>query len=165
MADEGLSESWATIWEALADAQPDHTAVVIGETELTWREYDRRSAKLAAALAGRGVGTDTRVAQLMFNCPEYMESVYAAFKLRASPVNVNYRYKAPEIAYICDNAGAEVLVFHGSLGERVAEAVAAMPTVRVLLQVDDGTPLIEGAKWYHEVIESAEPAPRIERSA
>ncbi|MGI9643679.1 MAG: AMP-binding protein, partial [Ilumatobacteraceae bacterium] len=114
--------------------------------------------------SARGVGHDTRVAQLMFNCPEYMESVYAAFKLRASPVNVNYRYKAPEIAYICDNAGAEVLVFHGSLGARVAEAVPSMPTVRVLLQVDDGTPLIEGAEWYHDVVAATEPAPRIERS-
>jgi fatty-acyl-CoA synthase len=100
----------------------------------------------------------------MYNCPEYLESSYAAFKLRATPVNVNYRYKAPEIAYICDNAGAEVLVFHGSLGPQVADAVASMPTVRALLQVDDGTPLVEGAEWYHDVVEGSEPAARIERS-
>lgn len=161
---EGLSESWATIWEALADAQPDHTAVVIGGREVTWRDYDHRAAQLAGALSARGVGSGTRVAQLMFNCPEYMESVYAAFKLRASPANVNYRYKAPEIAYICDNADAEVLVFHGSLGARVAEAVPMMPSVRVLLQVDDGTPLIEGAQWYHEIVDAAAPAVRVERS-
>jgi acyl-CoA synthetase (AMP-forming)/AMP-acid ligase II len=160
----GLSESWATLWEALVDAQPDHTAVVIGDRELTWRDYDHRSAQLATALGERGVGHDTRVAQLLFNCPEYMESVYAAFKLRATPVNVNYRYKAPEIAYICANAGAEALVFHGSLGERVAEAVPDIPSLRTLLQVDDGTPLIEGAEWYHDAIEAAEPAPRIARS-
>ena len=79
-------------------------------------------------------------------------------------MNVNYRYKAPEIAYICDNAGAEVLVFHGSLGERVAEAVASMPTVRILLQVDDGSPLVSGAEWYHELVAAAEPAVRIARS-
>ena len=116
------------------------------------------------ALSARGVGSGTRIAQLMFNCPEYTESVYAAFKLRASPANVNYRYKAPEIAYICDNARAEVLVFHGSLGARVAEPVPMMPSVRALLQVDDGTPLIEGAQWYHEVVDAAAPAARVERS-
>ena len=102
--------------------------------------------------------------RLMYNCPEYLESSYAAFKLRATPVNVNYRYKAPEIAYICDNAGAEALVFHGSLGPQVAAAVTSMPTVRTLLQVDDGTPLVEGAEWYHDVVEGSEPAARIERS-
>ena len=159
-----LSENWATLWEAFADAQPEQVAVVVGEQSLTWQQLDDRAARLASVLSGRGIGQGTRVAQLMFNCPEYLESAYAAFKLRATPVNVNYRYKAPEIAYICDNAGAEVLVFHGSLGERVAEAVASMPTVRILLQVDDGSPLVSGAEWYHELVAAAEPAVRIARS-
>ncbi len=160
----GMSENWATLWEAFADAQPEHTAVVIGEHEQTWRELDDRAARLAGALGERGAGADTRIAQLMFNCPEYLESAYAAFKLRATPVNVNYRYKAPEIAYICENAGAEVLVFHGSLGDRVAEARSMIPTLTTLVQVDDGSPLIEGAEWYHEIVEAAAPAERIERS-
>ncbi len=159
-----LSENWATLWEALADAQPDATAVVVGEHVTNWRDLDAGAARLAQALTERGIGHDTRVAQLMYNCPEYLESTYAAFKVRASPVNVNYRYKAPEIAYICDNAGAEVLIFHGSLADRVGEARASMPTVRVLLQVDDGSPLLDGAAWYHEVRDAASPAPRIDRS-
>jgi acyl-CoA synthetase (AMP-forming)/AMP-acid ligase II len=161
---QGLSENWATLWEAFADAQPDHTAVVIGTQTQTWRELDDRAARLASALEQRGAGVGTRIAQLMYNCPEYLECIYAAFKLRATPVNVNYRYKAPEIAYICDNAEAQALVFHGSLGERVAEALASMPTVTTLLQVDDGSPLVEGAEWYHDVVAASEPAQRIERS-
>ena len=161
---QGLSENWATLWEAFADAQPDHTAVVIGTQTQTWRELDDRAARLASALEKRGAGVGTRIAQLMYNCPEYLECIYAAFKLRATPVNVNYRYKAPEIAYICDNAEAQALVFHGSLGERVAEALASMPTVTTLLQVDDGSPLVEGAEWYHDVVAASEPAQRIERS-
>jgi fatty-acyl-CoA synthase len=161
---EGLSENWATLWEAFADAQPDHTAVVIGQHTQTWRDLDDRAARLARALAERGAGVGTRIAELLYNCPEYLESIYAAFKLRATPVNVNYRYKAPEIAHICNDAGAEVLVFHGSLGERVAEARAVMPTVTVLVQVDDGSPLIDGAEWFHEIVESSAPAERIERS-
>ena len=161
---DGLSENWATLWEAFADAQPDQTAVVVGNVSQTWRELDDRAARLASALADRGCAVGTRIAQLMYNCPEYLESSYAAFKLRATPINVNYRYKSPEIAYICDNAGAEVLVFHGSLGPQVADAVASMPSVRALLQVDDGTPLVEGAEWYHDVIEHSDPAARIERS-
>ena len=161
---QGLSENWATLWEAFADAQPDHTAVVIGTQKQTWRELDDRAARLTTALQERGTGVGTRIAQLMYNCPEYLESAYAAFKLRATPVNVNYRYKAPEIAYICNNAEAEVIVFHGSLGERVAEAHESMPTVTTLIQVDDGSPLIEGAVWYHDIVAAAEPAARIERS-
>jgi 3-oxocholest-4-en-26-oate---CoA ligase len=160
----GLSENWATLWEAFADAQPDQTALVVGTASLTWRELDDRAARLAAALDARGAGVGTRIAQLMFNCPEYLESSYAAFKLRATPVNVNYRYKAPEIAYICDNAGAEVLIFHGSLGERVAEAATMVSSLHTLVQVDDGSPLVTGAIWYHELVAAAQPAARIERS-
>ena len=159
-----LSENWATLWEALADAAPDATAVVVGDRVLDWKSLDHGAARLAQGLCDRGVLQDMRVAQLMYNCPEYLESTYAAFKLRASPVNVNYRYKAPEIAYICDNARAEVLVFHGSFADRVAEARSLMPSVRVLLQVDDGTPLLDGAEWYTAVRDAASPMPRIERS-
>lgn len=160
----GLSENWATLWEAFADAQPDHVAVVVGEHETTWRELDAGAARVATAFGDRGIGKDTRVAQLMFNCPEYLESAYAAFKVRASPVNVNYRYKSPEIAYICNNAGAEVLIFHGAMADRVDRARASMPSVRVLLQVDDGSPLLDGAEWYHEARDASAPADRIERS-
>ncbi len=160
----GLSENWATLWEAFADAQPEHTAVVIGAQTQTWRELDDRAARLATALQERGAGVGTRIAQLMYNCPEYLESIYAAFKLRATPVNVNYRYKAPEIAHICNDAGAEVLLFHGSLGARVAEARSSMPTVTSLVQVDDGSPLVDGAEWFHEIVDASAPAERIERS-
>jgi fatty-acyl-CoA synthase len=159
-----LSENWATLWEALADAQPHHVAVVVGDTSMTWQHFDDRAARLAAVLGSQGVATGTRVAQLMFNCPEYLESSYAAFKLRATPVNVNYRYKGHEIAHVCDDAGAEVLVFHGSLADRVADARPSMPTVRVLLQVDDGSPLLDGAQWYHELVAAAHPAARLGRS-
>ena len=159
-----LSENWATLWEALADAAPDATAVVVGDHVLDWKSLDLGAARLAQGLCDRGVVQGTRVAQLMYNCPEYLESTYAAFKLRASPVNVNYRYKAPEIAYICDDARAEVLVFHGSFADRVAEARSLMPSVRVLLQVDDGSPLLDGAEWYHEVRDAASPMERIDRS-
>ena len=159
-----LSENWATLWEALADAAPEATAVVVGDHVTDWQSLDRGAAQLAQGLRDRRVDHDARVAQLMYNCPEYLESTYAAFKVRASPVNVNYRYKAPEVAYICDNADAEVLVFHGSLANRVDEARASMPTVRVLLQVDDGSPLLDGAEWYHEVRDASSPMARIDRS-
>ena len=159
-----LSESWATLWEALADAQPDHVAVVVGDQQMRWRDLDHRAACLAGALGERGIAPDAKVAQLLYNCPEYLETVYAAFKLRATPVNVNYRYLSDEVAYILTNSDTEVVVFHGSLGDRLAGALERVPTLHTLIQVDDGSPLVDGAVWYHDVIDSAVPAERIERS-
>jgi fatty-acyl-CoA synthase len=159
-----LSENWATLWEALADAQPDHVAVVVGDHELRWSEFDDRAAQLAGAFVAIGVDAGTRVAQLLYNSTEYIEAVYASFKLRATPVNVNYRYLGPEIAHVLANCGAEVLVFHGSLADRVEVARPLCPALTTLIQVDDGAPLLPGARWYHELMSEAVPAPRIERS-
>jgi len=92
-----LSENWATLWEAIAARQPDHVAVVLGDVEMRWRDLDARAARLAAALSAHGIGAGDKVAQLMYNCPEYLESTFAAFKVRASTVNVNYRYRPPEV--------------------------------------------------------------------
>ncbi len=159
-----LSENWATLWEALADAQPHHVAVVVGDRQMRWCDLDERAAKLAGALTAEGIGAGSKVGQLLYNCTEYLETVYALFKVRATPVNVNYRYLADEIAYILDNADAEVIVFHGSLGERLAGASEHLPHLRLLLQVDDGSPLVPGARWYHDFLDDGAPAPRIERS-
>ena len=159
-----LSESWATLWEAIADDLPDHAAVVVGDRRLTWRELDQRAGHLAAGLAGLSVGRDVKVAQLLYNCPEYLETVYAAFKLRAVPLNVNHRYLADEIVHVLGNADAEVLVFHGSLADRVAEARSRLPRLRAVVQVDDGSALLDGAHRYEDLVAASEPAPRIERS-
>ena len=111
-----LDESWATLWEALADAQPDHRAVVIGDHSLTWRELDDRASRLAAHLSSSaGIGPGDKVGQLMYNCPEYLESAYASFKVSASTVNVNYRYKAPEIVHVLSDSGARALVYHSAM--------------------------------------------------
>lgn len=159
-----LSDNWATLWESLADAQPDHVAVVVGNVHVRWSELDDTAARLATAFSVNGVTTHTRVAQLLFNCPEYLQTVYAAFKQRAVPVNVNYRYLPAEIAHVLTDSNAEVLVFHGSLAERAAAAAAISPQVRLLVQVDDGQPLLAGAVWFHDLITANEPAERIERS-
>jgi len=159
-----LDENWATLWEALADAQPDHVAVVIGDQKLTWRTLDDRASRLAAALSAAGVGTDDKVGQLMYNCPEYLESAYAAFKVRASTVNVNYRYKAPEIVHVLSDSGAKALVYHAAFRDVVAEARRSLPALTCLIEVDDEGSVPDSAARYEDLIGVNDPMPRIERS-
>ena len=56
----------------------------------------------------------------LYNAPEYAETNFAALKFRGVPINVNYRYLDDELHYLLDNADVEALVFHRSLGDRVA---------------------------------------------
>ena len=161
-----LDESWATLWEALAAAQPDHVAVVIGDQHITWAELDGRASRLATVLSEYEVGLDAKVGQLLYNCPEYLESAYASFKVRASTVNVNYRYKAPEIVHVLSDSGATALVFHSSFADVVDEARKSLPNLKLLLQVDagDGHALLDGAVPYEPTLVAARPAAPIERS-
>lgn len=162
-----VSESWASLWEALADAQPDQIAVVLGDQEIRWSELDDHAARLSSVFAEHGVKQGSRVAQLLYNDAAYLESVYALFKLRATPVNVNYRYLVNEVAYILNNSEAEVLLYHASLADRVEGLKELVPSLRSLIRVDDldgREPLPSGHIDYATAISSAPLAPRIERS-
>jgi 3-oxocholest-4-en-26-oate---CoA ligase len=153
-------ESFATVWERVADAIPDALAVVQGDHRVTYGEVEVRAARLAAGLAELGVGPDIKVALYLHNCPEYMECLFALSKLRAVPANVNFRYLDDELAQLVDNADTEVLVYHRSLRERVVGARARMPRLRHLVELDDDHAHSE----YEELVRSHAPAPRIERS-
>ena len=159
-----MNQNYSTLWERIADAVPDHTALVHGERHLSWREFDDRAARLAAALAGLGVGHDSKVAFYLYNGHEYVEATHATFKLRAVPANVNYRYLEEELEYLLDNSDAEVLLFHGSLADRVKSVRDRAPKLKAVVQVDDGSPRLDGALDYEDLITSHDPAPRIERS-
>ena len=154
----------ATLWESFADAVGDREALVCGESRCTWREFDDRAARLAAAFTAAGLKTDSKVGLYLYNCNEYLESQFAAFKLRAVPVNINYRYLDDELLYLLDNSDSEILVFHRGLGDRVARVMDRASKVKLWIEVDDAGDTVPGAVAYESLIGSHEPAPRIRRS-
>jgi acyl-CoA synthetase (AMP-forming)/AMP-acid ligase II len=155
--------NWATIFESVADALPERVALIQGDRERTWAELDERAARLAGAMRAAGLGPDSKVASYLYNSNEYVEGLLGTFKLRAVPVNVNYRYLEEELVYLLDNSDAEALLFHGALSEFVAKIAGRAPKLKLLIQVDDGAPLIEGAVEYESLLAAHEPMERIER--
>jgi 3-oxocholest-4-en-26-oate---CoA ligase len=159
-------DSYATVWEAIADVIPEAPVAIQGERRDTWGELEDRAARLAGALAANGVGPGTHVALYLFNCPEYAEVVFACLKLRAVPANVNFRYRASELVALLDNADAEVVVYHEALADRVAAALPQLPKLRLLIGIDDDSheiASVPGALDYRRVVATHEPAPRIPR--
>ena len=90
--------NWSSIWDRLAAAVPDAPAIVESRRTLCYRELEDRAARLAGAFDRLGIGSGDAVCICHYNQAEYLEAVYAAFKLGAIPVNLNYRYKARELA-------------------------------------------------------------------
>ncbi len=156
---------YATLWESIADAIGDRTALVCGDTRRSWTEYDQRASRLAAAFSSAGLGPDSKLGLYLYNGNEYLEAQFATMKHRGVPVNINYRYLDDELFYLLDNSDAEALVFHTSLGERVARVMERVPKVKLWIEVDDGGESVPGAVAFEELIAGHDPAPRITRQA
>ncbi len=158
----------ADIWEALADRIGDHTAQIHGERQTTFREFEARAAKLAGALAAAGVKPGSKVAMFLYNANEYLETAFAALKLRAVPVNVNYRYLEDELHYLLENSDAEAVVYHGALAGRIETVRERLPNLKLLVQVtthdDDRRDVLAGAREYEALLAESEAAARIGRS-
>jgi fatty-acyl-CoA synthase len=159
-----VDESFASAWEAIADAVPDRIAVAHGERTETWKEFEDRASRLASALASFGIGRDSYVAIDMWNCPENIETIFATFKLRATPFNINYRYRETELSYIFNHANASAVVFDPVLGERIAAVVKEIGRPMVMIEIGE-TATTPGALSFEQLIAEHEPAPRIERSS
>ena len=156
---------FATVWESIADELGDLTALVHGEVRRSWTEYDERASRVASALVAAGLGPDSKIGLYLYNGNEYLEAQFGGFKMRGVPINVNYRYLDEELWYLLDNSDSEAIVFHSSLGERVARVLPRLPKVRLLIEVDDGdTGHVPGAVAYEAVIAGHEPMPRITRA-
>lgn len=155
-------------WEAVADQLGDEVAVRHAEQVESFRQFEQRAARLAGALGAHGLGHDTKVALYLFNANEYLTGCFAAFKLRAVPVNVNYRYLADELHYLLENADAEAIIYHGALAERVQAVRDRLPKLALLIQVTttdaDRVPLLPGAHDFETFVGAHEPMPRVERS-
>jgi len=166
-------QNLASLWEAVADAVPSAPAVVQGDTVRTWGELESRAARLAGGLASMGLGPGGRVAIDCYNCIEYLETVFAAFKLRAVPVNVNYRYRAAELTYLLEDSAAAAVVFHEAVGGRVRAACAALGRPIHLVEIPDGStgedePVRAAASTapvtFEQLVSSSAPAERTRRS-
>jgi 3-oxocholest-4-en-26-oate---CoA ligase len=129
----------ADLFESVADAVPDQTALVSGDRRLTYAQLDQRANRLAHYLEASGIGSGDRFGVQLANGTEYLEVMLACFKIRAVPVNVNYRYVAAELAYLYRDAGLVGIAFHSRFGPAVSTAIGDGHAWRAVLEVGDGS--------------------------
>ena len=113
--DLAIDENWSTIWDRIAAALGERPAIVTPARTLSYAELEERASRLAATLAAHGVTSGSKVGIFLYNRAEYLETIYAAFKLGAVPVNMNFRYRSEELASLIRICSASALVFPASL--------------------------------------------------
>lgn len=133
-----MSYNLADLFELVVDAKPDSEAIVTATRRLTYSQLDERANRLAHHLLAAGVGPGDHVGLQLLNGTEYIEAMLAAFKIRAVPINVNYRYVERELRHLFDDADLVALVYHRQFADRIGAVLADVPTLRHLIAVDDG---------------------------
>jgi fatty-acyl-CoA synthase len=120
-------ESVIDWFERRCQLQPDHLAVVSGETGERWtyRDMERRFLRMAAYLQSEGIGKGDRVALLSPNDICYFDLLFACAKLGAIFVPLNWRLAITELEYILQNCRPKVVAVHPQLVEFQENAAAA----------------------------------------
>lgn len=149
----------ADLFEHAVDAFPDRVAIACGDRVATFAELEARANQLAHHLAEQGVGRGDHVGFYTRNSIEAIETLLAVYKLRAVPVNVNYRYVENELRYLFDNADLVAVVHERRFSDKVTAVLPDTPGVRHTIVIEDGTDLPYGGVEY----ESALTAQRTER--
>ena len=122
----------ADIFETVVATVPDQPALIVrtgddhDELRLSFAELDARVNRLAHAFVALGIGAGDHIGCHLYDGNQYVETTLAAYKVRAVPVNVNFRYVDEELTYLFDNADLKLVVTEPDLEERAARAAATL---------------------------------------
>jgi acyl-CoA synthetase (AMP-forming)/AMP-acid ligase II len=152
------SYNLADLLEILAAAGPDRPALVAGVERRTYRQLSERASRFGHHLAEAGVRPGEHVAILAYNRAEWIEAMLGAFKVRAVPIPVNFRYVAAELRHVLADSDSVALVGERSLLAKAEEIRGELPKLRHVLVLEDGSGAeIPGAVEYEKALAGAAP--------
>src|SRR4051812_19732831 len=149
--------NWFAVLAHHASRTPDKAMTVFRGESITYGEMADRVAALAGGLADRGVGRGQVVGLLSYNCPEFLETVFAANYLGAIAMPINWRLAAPEVRYILEHSQARALVCDEALVAVADAAMSAMEQPPLAVCVTRSAP--DGWVALAELRSTAPPAP------
>jgi acyl-CoA synthetase (AMP-forming)/AMP-acid ligase II len=148
------------LFEAAVDSFGDRDYLVAGGRTLTYSQMEERANRLAHHLASAGVGPGDHVGIYALNGPEWVETAWAVFKLRAVWININYRYVHDELRYLFANADLVALVHQRQFAPNVSALLPEMPELRHVVVIDDDSAEpdpVGSAVEFEEAVRSGSP--------
>jgi acyl-CoA synthetase (AMP-forming)/AMP-acid ligase II len=155
-----MAYNMADLFEHAVDAVPDRINLICGDQTRTYAEMEDRSNRLAHHLADSGVEPGAHVGIYAANSMEWIEAMLAIFKIRAVPININYRYVETELLYLFDNADLVALVYREEFGPHVAAVIEKCPKLQHLVMIPDGSGASQSgleAVTYEDALASGSP--------
>ncbi|WP_296604260.1 acyl-CoA synthetase [Nocardioides sp.] len=132
-----MAHNIADLFEHAVDAAPENLALKVGDRAVTYAELEADANRLAHYLQAQGVGAGDHVAIYAKNSIEHVVATLAIVKIRATTINVNYRYVESELDYIFDNADVVALIHERSYAPLVAKCWPKHEKLGVAVVLDD----------------------------
>jgi fatty-acyl-CoA synthase len=123
--------------ERAALIHPDHTAIIHGALQVSYRGFLERSKRLANALTGLGIGKGDTVSVMLSNTPAMLEAHHGVPMTGAVLHSINTRLDAQAIAFQLNHAGSKVLIVDREFSAVMAEALALANARPVVIDYDD----------------------------
>ncbi|HZO25058.1 MAG TPA: AMP-binding protein [Chloroflexota bacterium] len=140
-----------------AAVRPERVAMTFEGRETTYGQLDRRANRVANGLLATCATTQARVAVLDKSSDSFFELVFGAAKARDVLVPVNWRLAPVEIAYVVNDAEAEILFVGEEYVETVAQLLPELRTVKQVIALAGGHPEWEGYASWRDRQASADP--------
>jgi 3-oxocholest-4-en-26-oate---CoA ligase len=149
----------ADLFEHSVDHFGDREYIVAEGRRRTYAEMEERANRLAHHLAEAGVRAGDHVGIYALNSVEWVETLWAVFKIRAVWVNINYRYVEDELRYLIGNADLVAMVHQRCFGDRLAAIPDALGGIRHRVVIEDGTDAVgpPGGVDYEEAVAAGSP--------
>ncbi len=129
----------ADLFENAVDHFGDREYLLCEGKSRTYAEMEARANRLAHVLQKAGIKPGDHVGIYGYNSVEWIESLWAIFKIRAVWININYRYVEDELRYIVGNADLKGLIYAREFAPLVASVQDSMPDVGPLICIEDGS--------------------------
>ncbi len=129
----------ADLFEHTVDSVADREVLVVGDERRSYGQLEGRANQLGHHLMAQGIGAGDHIGVYGSNSIGWIEAALAAYKVRAVPVNVNYRYVAEELRYLFDNADLKAVVYDRELAPRLLAVRDALPLLQHLIHIEDGS--------------------------
>lgn len=149
-----------TFLERAASVFPNHTAIIHGNLQRSYKEFYTRSRKLASALAKQGITTGDTVSVMLANTPAMLEAHYGIPMTGGILHSMNTRLDADIIAFQLDHAECKVLITDTEFAPTIKAALDKATAKPIVIDYADpefsGEHMLLGSSEYEEFIKDGD---------
>ena len=153
-----LAVKSGNFWMYNLGKHPDKLAIVDGQRRITYRELSERISRFNGGLLSLGLSPGDRVAVVVHNCAEFLETMLGPGFIGVKTVPVNWHLKTDEIEYVLNNSGARVVVVSERFADSIIGLRSRLENVQEVIVVGDH--VAHDMTSYEEFIRGSSPCPK-----